>query len=186
MAATVNIKRWTGSTGSSGHIITSINTVANACDQHQTNAATSVWPILIPSTGTNYSYWVSTKLATGATGPAGTINNLRWYGDGSADWKTGVGCKVATAPPEFVYYRDATGVQGESGTELTTENHAGIEAEPVDFTTYTAAAPLSLDGSTTEADTDFGSWVIYQLSVGTTATPGTTAKETFTWIYDET
>lgn len=182
MAATVNIKRWTGASGfTSGTIITSLNTVANAVDQHQSTASTSTNPIKIPAAGTNYSYWVSTRLATGATGPTGTINNIRWYGDGSAGWGTGVGCNVAQASS----YRQATGTQGVTGTVLNTTNHTGLTGAPQNFTTYTVGSPMSVTGSTSSSNTDFGNYVVYQLTVGTTASPGTTNQETFTWLYDE-
>lgn len=182
MAAVVNIKRWYGSTGSSGAIITSINTVANAVDTHQTTAVGSSNPIKIPTSGTNYSYWVSTRLATGSPGPTGTINNLKWYGDGAAGWGTGVGCKVAQATA----YIQATGTQGVTGNELTTGNHAYLSAAPSNFTNYTSGSPLAVTGSTSSANTNFGNFVVYQLDVGTTASVGTTNQEAFTWLYDET
>lgn len=182
MAATVNIKRWTGASGSSGStIITSANTVANAVDSHQAVASSSTNPIKIPAAGTNYSYWVSTRLATGTPGPTGTINNLRWYGDGSAGWGTGVGCNVAQATT----YVQATGTLGETGTQLTTGNHSGLTGAPSNFTNYTSGSSLSVTGSTTAASTDFGNFVVYQLTVGTTASSGATNQETFTWLYDE-
>jgi len=181
MAAVVNIKRWYGSTGSSGTII-STNTVANAVDTHQATAVGSSNPIKIPLAGTNYSYWVSTRLATGSPGPTGTINNLRWYGDGSAGWGTGVGCKVAQATG----YVQATGTQGTTGNQLTTANHAGLTGAPVNFTNYTSGSPLSVTGSTSSANTNFGNFVVYQLEVGTTAGAGATSQESFTWLYDET
>lgn len=84
------------------------------------------------------------------TGPSGTINNLRWYGD-----------------------------------ELTTANHAGLTGNPVDFENYTVGSPLAVTGSTTLANTDFGNYVVYQLTVATSASPGATNQENYTWLYDE-
>ena len=183
MAAIVNIKRWTGSSGAaSGTIITSINTVANACDYHQETASSSSDPIKIPNSGTNYSYWVSTRLATGAVGPTGTISNIRWYSDGSNGFGDGVDCKVAEASA----YRQATGTQGVTGIELNTTNHTGIVEGPEDFTTYTSGSPLSVAGSCTTANTDFGNYVVYQLSAEAGASPGVTGQEAFTFLYDET
>lgn len=174
MAATVNIKRWTGASGSmSGTIITSINTVANAVDAHQATASSSTNPIKIPTAGTNYSYWVSTRLATGATGPTGSISNLRWYSDGSNGFGTGVGCNVKTTAT----YTQATGTPGVTGDAM-----SGGSA----FTGYTSGSPLTVTGSTSSANVDFGDYVVYQLTVGTTAVTGVTGQETFTWAYDET
>jgi len=174
MAATVNIKRWTGASGSmSGTVITSANTVANAVDAHQSTASSSTDPIKIPPSGTNYSYWVSTRLATGATGPTGTISNLRWYSDGSNSFGTGVGCNVKTAST----YTQATGTQGVTGDAM-----SGGAA----FETKTSGSPLTVTGTCTTANTDFGDYVVYQLTVGPTASAGVTGQETFTWLYDET
>lgn len=182
MAATVNIKRWTGASGSmSGTIISGINTVANACDYHQTPASSSTDPIKIPASGTRYSYWVSTRLATGAVGPTGTINNLRWYCDGSNTFGTGVGCNVAEAD---VYYQ-ASGTVGVTGTEMTVGNHPGIVDGPAAFTSKTSGSPLGVTGSTTAANTDFGNYVIYQLTVDPSASAGATGSEQYSWLYDE-
>lgn len=183
MAATVVINRWTGSSGSpTKTAIQGSNTVANAADSHQSTAAGSSNPIRVPSSGSNYSYWVTTRLSA-STSPSGTINNLRWYTDGSNNFGTGVTCIGQSATS----YVQATGTPGTTGTELTTGNHAGLTGSPVDVFTFTSGSPKSLSGSISNPSTgDFGDFFIYQLVVGTTAGPGVTNQETFTWIYDET
>ena len=190
MAATINIKRWTGLIGSPTKTsIDGANTVANAVDSHQAVAAGSSSPIKIPTVGTNYSYWVCTRLAA-ATSPAGSISNLRWYGDGAANWGTGVGCNVSQATATngtSVGYSQAIGTPGTTGTVLSTGNYPSLTGAPVDFTTLISSAPLAVVGSITNPNTgDFGNFVVYQLTVGTTASAGVTAQETFTWLYDET
>ncbi len=66
MAATVTIRRWTGSSGAPTKTnITSINTRANAEDAHSTAGTSN--SILIPTSGTNYSYWVATRLSVDAS-----------------------------------------------------------------------------------------------------------------------
>ena len=188
MAATVNIKRWTGLIGAPTKTnIDGANTVANAVDSHQSVAAGSSNPIKIPTVDTNYSYWVATRLAA-ATSPAGTINNLRWYGDGAANWGTGVGCNVGQAPS----YTQATGTPGTTGDVLNGTNYPSLidlggGDKTKNFTTYTSGSPMSVVGSISNPSTgDFGSFVVYQLTVATTASAGVTAQETFTWLYDET
>ena len=59
MVATVLIKRLTGA-GPSATDITGINTRANAFDTH--TVADTANPIQIPTSGTNYSFWVTTRL----------------------------------------------------------------------------------------------------------------------------
>jgi hypothetical protein len=182
MAADVQIRRWTGSSGSPTKTnITSINTRANAEDSHSTAGTTN--PIQIPSAGTNYSYWVSTRLFAN-TAPSGVIDNIRWHTDGTANFGTGVDANVGQASS----YVQATGSAGSTGNQLTTVAHTGLTGAPVDaFTNYPAAGTaLAVTGSINAATGDFGNFVVYQLTVGTSAGPGATAMETFTWLYDET
>lgn len=182
MAADVQIRRWTGTSGTPTKTnITSINTRANAEDAHTTAGTTN--PIQIPSAGTNYSYWVSTRLFAN-TAPSGVIDNIRWHTDGTANFGTGVDANVSAATA----YIQATGTTGTTGTQLTTVNHTMLVAAPVDaFSMYpNATTNLAVAGSVSMATGDFGNFVVYQLTVGTSAGPGATAMETFTWLYDET
>lgn len=179
MAATVTIRRHTGA-GPTKTDITGINTRANAEDAH-TTAGTSN-PIQIPAAGTNYSYWVATRLSADTT-PTGTINNIRWYTDGSNGFGTGVTCKMNTATG----YTQATGTPGVTGTQLTTGNYSTLAGAPTDSFAFTSGSPKNVSGSISNPSTgDFGDYAVYQIEVGTTATPGATPQETFTWKYDET
>lgn len=184
MPATVIINRWTGSSGTPlKNDITSINTVASASDTHQTTAAGSSNPIRIPSSGTNYSYWVVTRLSSGATTPTGTIDNIRWYAQSPNNFGTGVTCKGE----QGTAYTQASGTIGTTGIQLTTGNYPSLTATPVDVFTFNSSVPDSIAGSLVNPGTgDFGNFFIYQIEVGTTASPGTTGQETFTWQYDET
>lgn len=177
MAATVLIRRLTGS-GPTATDITSINTRANAEDAHSTAGTTN--SILVPSSGTNYSYWVVTRLDVTAI-TSGTVDNLRWYTDGSNNFGTGVTCKGNTATG----YVQATGTAGTTGTQLTTGNYSTLAGAPSDVFGYTSGSPLTVSGSTS-ATGQFGDRVVYQIEVGTTAASGATAQETFTWKYDDT
>jgi len=179
MAATVTIRRWTGSGGGPTKTdITSINTRANAEDTHTTAGTTN--SILIPAAGSNYSYWVSTRLSVDAIN-AGTVDNIKWYADGSNNFGTGVTCIGDTADG----YVQATGTPGTTGLELTTGNHANLAAPPVDVFSFTSGSPESVTGTTTTTG-DLGDFFIYQIVVGSTASSGATASETFTWKYDDT
>lgn len=179
MAATVTIRRWTGA-GPTKTDITSINTRANAEDAHSTAGTTN--PIQIPAAGTNYSYWVSTQLSVDVT-PAGTINNIKWYTDGANGFGTGVTCKMNTASA----YVQATGVAGTSGDVLNTTNHTSLAGATSDAFSFTSGSPKSVTGTMSNPSTgDLGHQAVYQIEVGTTAGPGATPTETFTWKYDET
>lgn len=181
MAATVLIRRLTGA-GPTATDITSINTRANAEDAHSTGGTSN--SILVPTSGTNYSFWVSTRLDVTAIS-SGTVDNLKWYTDGSNNFGTGVTCVVSTA----AVYDQATGTAGTTGDELTVANYGNgttdLDGAPANAFGYTSGSPLSVTGSTTGTG-QFGSRVVYQIAVDDTAASGATAQETFTWRYDDT
>jgi hypothetical protein len=184
MAATVQIHRKTGVAPGSGADITSINTRAATIDAH--SADNTAQPIQIPTVGSNYSYWVTTRLNV-VVGPAGTINNLRWFADGANNFGTGVtviGAKASTGANAG--YRQATGTPGTTGVELNQTNHTGLDAAAANVFTHTSGSPLSLAGSTSGTG-EFGDHFVYQIVVGSTAAPGELpVDETLTWRYDET
>lgn len=185
MAATVQIVRKTGVAPGTATDITGINTRANAEDVHSVAGTSN--PVRIPAAGTNYSYWVTTRLNVTVT-PAGTIDNLRWFSDGANGFGTGVTCKGAKASTGAdAGYRQATGTPGTTGTQLTQANHTGLDEAPADVFTFTSASPKALVGSLSNPATgQFGDHWVYQIEAGTTASPGATGSEVFSYRYDET
>jgi len=178
MAATVLIRRLTGA-GPTLTDITGINTRANAEDAHSTAGTSN--SILVPSAGTNYSFWVATRLdVTAITG--GTVNNIKWYTDGANNFGTGVTCKGNTATG----YVQATGTTGTTGVQLTTGNYATLAGAPSDVFAFTSGSPKSVAGSTSSVSATFADLMVYQIEVATTAVAGATAAETFTYQYDDT
>ena len=136
------------------------------------------------STNVNVTFNTSGTVTINPT-TAGTINNIRWYTGGSNNFGTGVTATVAQAQS----YVQATGTIGTTGTQLTVGNHTGSLASPVDpFTVYPGSSTaLAVTGSLSNPSTgQFGNQVVYQLAVATTASPGATGQNTFTWLYDET
>jgi len=181
MPATVTIRRWTGPAATPTKTdITNVNTRASTSDDP--NPGTSN-PIPIPPSGeVRRSFWVTTRLRA-ETSPSGTIDNIRWYTDGTNSFGTGVSCIGQDATS----YVQATGTVGESGTELNTTNHGGLTGAPVDVFTFTEASPKAIPGSISNPNTgDFGNFMVYQIVVADNASPGVTPQETFTWKYDET
>jgi hypothetical protein len=181
MAADIEIRRITGATGSQTSTdISAINTRANAQDAHEPADVDN--PVQKPTSGSKYSYWVTTVLHA-VTSPAGTIDNLRWYSDGANTFGTGITCKGQTATS----YIQATGTPGDTGTELTTGNHSGITAATVDVFTFVQGTPKTLTGSISNPTTgEFGDYFVYQMAVATNAAAGASTQETFTFRYDET
>lgn len=178
MAATVLVRRLTGS-GPTATDITAINSRANSYDGHSTGDTT--YPIQVPTSGTNYSYWVVTRLDATVT-PATSIGNIKWYTDGSNGLGTGITMKVNTATG----YVQATGTQGTTGNILNTTNYSTLAGSTSDAFGYTSGSPLSVSGSISNPNTgQFGDYVVYQIEVGTTAVAGPSNQETLTWQYDE-
>ncbi len=179
MSATVSIRRWTGSSGDPTKTdITSINTRANAEDAHSTAGTSN--SILIPGAGSNYSYWVNTRLSVD-TISGGTVDNIKWYSDGSNGFGTGVTC-VGNSADDYV---QATGTPGETGDVLNETNNTELTAAPTDVFGFTSASPKSITGSASTTG-DVGQFFVYQMVIGTTAGSGATNQETFTWVYDDT
>lgn len=175
----VQIHRLTGA-GETGVDITDINTRLNAEDAHSTAGTTN--PILKPETGTNYSYWAVTRLYYDGQGD-GTINNIRWFTDGSNNLGTGRGLVANTATG----YTQATGTEGETGTELTTGNYATLAGAPTNAFDRTSASPLAVSGSVTDPDNEyFGDYVVIQATIGDNADAGAGSSETLSWRYDTT
>lgn len=187
MAATVIVERYTGAGAGSGTDITSINTRAQTNDTHTTAGTTN--PIPIVTATTKYSYWVSTSLNVTVT-PSGTINNLKWYTDGTNSLGTGVTMKASDASTGANGgYRQATGSVGDSGTLLNTTNHTGLDTVPANAFNFKQAgsAEMILGGTITNPSTGrFGDFVVYQIEVVDTAAPGATATETLSFQFDET
>jgi len=177
MPATVLVRRLHGA-GPTATDITSINTRANAEDAHSTAGTTN--SILVPAAGTNYSYWVTTRLDVTAIS-GGTVDNVKWFTDGTNSLGTGVTMSVGTATG----YVQATGTAGETGTQLTAGNYSGFTLGNSNAFTYTTSAPLSVTGSTSGTG-QFGDRVVYQINVASTASGGATGSETLTWRYDDT
>jgi hypothetical protein len=196
MAASVDIARWWGASGSiTKSIITTINTRANALDQHTTADTTS--PVQIPASGTGYSWWVNTRLTIQAGGnlPTTQIANLRWYPSSTSNnMGNGVSAligQVTMTNNSNTGYVQATGSTG-LGTQLLAANYAGLTpATPLDAWTYgvgPSPSPLTVGGSAVMAFTapyDFGNMVVYQVTVPYSALPGGTTQTTWVWKYDE-
>lgn len=179
--ATVHIRRFTGASSAPvGTQITSANTVANAVDSHQVVGSTSTDPIRIPTSGTNYSYWVVTRLNC-TVAASNSINNIKWYANAS-NGGTGVGVIGNDASA----YIQAVGTQGTTGTPLSTSAYGSLSAAPVSVFTWNQGAPKSIGGSLGTGTGDFGSFFVYQVTIGTDAQPGVTGQNTFNWTYDET
>ena len=124
-------------------------------------------PIPIPAAGTKYSYWKQIYLyATGA--PATQVDNVKFYSDAG--------------------YEIATGTPGDTGDEMVAA-HASLTGSTEVFGNYTSGAPkdvtISESGQIIVDIGDTSDYVILQMEVISTASPGTLSSETLTFRYDE-
>lgn len=174
--------RWTGASGSpTKNEITAAGTDrASTSDTFNPGTAN---PIPVPGAGSNYSYWVVTRLSASA-GATTAINNIRWYTDGTNSLGTGVSLAVATA----TVYKQATGTTGTTGDLLNSSFYTSglTPTTAANATAYTSAAPITVAGSIGSTTGDFGDFVVYQVAVTTTASPGVATESGITWQYDET
>lgn len=123
----------------------------------------------VPAAGTNYSYTKQLRFYF-STGPSVDIQNLRAYTDGSNTFGTGIGVQYDNQGNTF----SANVNTNISGTDLFTKN---------------SGSPIDLDVTNTGPHTGTGykgDLLRLQMTVASTASPGTLTAETLTFAYDET
>lgn len=138
-------------------------------------------PIPIPTSGNKYSYWKSTTLWC-STSPTGTIDNIKLYTDGGG---FGTGIVTYVGDQTTATYDQATGSSGDSGDEVVA-NHSQISSK-TDVFSYTSGNVFAVSGSISNPNTGrISNYVVLQMKVDNTASPGDLTDETFTFRYDET
>ena len=168
MAATISVKEVNGAPAGTPTTVTA----PRLCTKDMYNPV-ATYPLVKPVAGINRSYWKSFYLNADDS-PTGTINNIKWYTDGTIAW-TGVTLYVGTTDT----YTQATGTEGTSGDDSA--------VAITDASTYTSAAPLSVAGSITNPNTGkISDYVIEQADLADTAVAGTLSAETMSFRYDET
>lgn len=155
----------------------------------------ATYPCIIPSAAQNYSYWK--HLYLDISGTFTTVNNIRFYTDGTIGWTCGTGGGLYVGLrdtgdngcPMDTSYNVATGTQGTTGDWMDhgTNGHAYYKdqtATPALASNYTSGSTLLIDSadhsSAVESDA-----VVLQVQLETDATQGTQADETLTFLYDE-
>ncbi len=156
-----------------------------------TFAIDSTNPVPIPSSGTNYSFWKQIYLFCD-TAPDTQVDNIKFYTDGS-NFGTGITLNVANQFPTKTNtsnagYEVATGTVGTTGIEVIT-GHASVTSVSNAFS-FTSGSPLSgptisEDSSIINAVNETTNYLVLQLAVTSTASPGNKSDETMTFQYDE-
>ena len=142
-------------------------------------------PLIIPTSGTIYSFWKQLYIIS-TTAPDTQVDNVQLYSDGALAWGTGVTVQVGD---QFPLHSSTvtTGYDVADAQEIMT-NHTDITSETSLFT-FTSASTLALSISETSsiinAVGETTNYIVLQTDVLSTSTPGTKATEIVTWQYDE-
>ncbi len=148
-------------------------------------------PVPIPAAGTVHSYWKQIYLFCDVA-PDTQVDNIKFYTD-TTDFGTGITTNVGDQFPAHTSvttagYILATGTPGASGDEIIA-NHTGISSV-TDAFSFSVGSPLS--GPTIGEDTNIinatgetTNYIVFQVAVINTATPGNKSDETWTFQYDE-
>jgi len=169
VAATTAVYQYTGS-GPTGASITNLR-YKTADDS---SGIDTTYPLVKPSSGTNYSYvaWVALYVSSA---PTTSITNIKWYSDGA-----GFGTGITVKGIQTNTYAQATGTAGTSGDLSSTVYTSGT-----DMFTYTSASPLSVSSAATTGTGRYSYYVASQMALSTSASAGTLTAETFTFRFDE-
>jgi hypothetical protein len=125
-------------------------------------------PMVIPTSGADFSYEKWLRLKIGNTAPSDKINNLKFYTDGVSGFGTGISLWAKTVA---AYSTPAT--------TTTSTNYT-------DAFSYTVGGALALSSTDFSAtNTEIGSHLVMLMEVSSTATAGALSAETGTFSYDE-
>lgn len=174
MAATVIIQEYNGASGTATDKTSGTIRFKNADNATvDTND-----PLIIPSSGQEYSYekWVGLRITS--TAPTDVINNLQVYTDGA----NGMGSGITVYANSSTTFRTPAIPDQSNATPL-----GGSASETmVDAFSYTANGALSLgSGNYSGSSTNIGNYAVLVCKVGTSASPGASSTETITFSYDE-
>ena len=171
MAATIQIHQLTA--GSTTGVDKTAQTIRFKAVAATTSTAVDVSdPLVVPVSGTDYSYCIKIRPYMEAA-PDTNISNLRWYSDGSNGFGTGVGVTAKNIGTTFGTYYD-TAMSGGA-----------------DLFSYTSGSPLNGDGTDTgpfvpaDDNSYIGDIIELQMSVASTASNGALSAETLSLAYDE-
>lgn len=181
MAATITIRRWTGTSGAPTKTdVTGLNNRHRVDDSVAQSGAGNALPV--PETGQmTYSFWQHYRLYVDG-GTFTLVNNVIAWSDGTS----GHPATVSTVAGIATDYQQAGGTVGVSGIELTQANHPYLTGTPVDIFSFTSGSPADLNGSVSTAPANLGDFLVTQVQVEPTAPVGAIPTESLWISWDET
>ncbi len=183
MAATVIINEYNGAPPGTKTDKTSGTVRFKNADDTNVNLTN---PLVVPSSGQEYSYEKWLRLQITDAGGFTQIDNLRAYSDGANDFGTGVKLWYAVTG---VY--DQPVIPNESADPPQSAAVGSPVENMTDFFTATSGSPVDLDGINTGPFTDgspveeIGDFLVLVMEVESTASQGVLTAETLTFAYDE-
>lgn len=152
------------------------------------NTVDSNDPIPIPGAGTYYSRWKHIFLYCSAINDATQIDNVKFYTSGSLNWGTGVDVQVGNQTPTHNSGSTAGYDESDTDNQELVANHANITTK-ANVNTKTSGSPLSVSISEAsniiDATGESSDYIVLQMDVGSTASPGDISDQTLTIQYDE-
>lgn len=151
----------------------------------------ATFPIPIPGAGFNYSYWKS--LCLNFTGTFTTINNIRYYTDGSEYTGLGTSGEIRRGNRDAGddgcpdgSYDQATGTPGTTGDDVETHSYFSAQTtKSVDtFATDVIGTPATVHSADISAP-GRSNHMVLQAKIDTDAVLGAKTPETYTFLYDE-
>jgi len=196
MVATVIVEQASGGSDGTPGSEDEVATSTRLQTKDQFAITDTTYPIPIPESGFNYSYWIHVYLnITGA--PSVKINNVRFYSDGAIGWNFGTDGELRRGnmdagdkgAPMDTEYDVATGTEGTTGHEIgdVTNGHDYYNAQTTktaDVASDTEGSPATID-STDHTTTGKCKAVVLQVKVDADAVQGEQTDETLTFKYDE-
>lgn len=143
-------------------------------------------PLVIPTSGQEYSYEKYLRLEITDEGGFSQIDNLQVYTDGSNGFGTGVLCWYALTGSY-----DTPAIPNEANDPPQSTAAGSPQENMADLFGLTSGAPGDLDAINTGPFTNgspteqIGDFIVMVMEVNATATQGVTPSETLTFAYDE-
>lgn len=142
-------------------------------------------PLTIPAASSIYSYYKFCFLKCD-NADSHTMNNFKIYSDGSNGLGTGVDLKVGLQFPTHNSGATTGYELANNANEMVAETALTSSASVFDYTSGSGlAVSISESGSVINAANETTNYIVLQMSVASTASPGATPQETLTWSYDE-
>ena len=192
MVANVEIEYWKGGTNSDPMKIIANNFRFRTDDN--ANTIDNSNPLIIPETGSNFSYW--THIALALSGTFTEVSNIRFFSSGNINWDLGTGGKIVRGNRDTgdngcseSDYRVATGMTSITGNPIDdeTDGHEFYKNQvtPITDIENDLANDTALIDSSVYTSSGSTKAVVLQAEVTSNANSGTETPTTLTFLYDE-